>query len=56
MAFSDTKLTNSDQLCRIFKDSFKFANYFNMLEDKDICTLCKFRTKNHKLPIETEGW
>ena len=26
------------------------------MEDKDIYTLCKFRTTNHKLPIETGRW
>ena len=26
------------------------------MEDKDIYTLCKFRTTNHKLPIETARW
>jgi hypothetical protein len=41
---------------RLFKDNFEFENYFNILEDKDIYTLCKFRTTNHKLPIETGRW
>jgi hypothetical protein len=27
-----------------------------MLEDKDMYTLCKFRTTNHKLHIETRRW
>jgi hypothetical protein len=36
---------------RIFKENFEFENYFRVLEDKDIYTLCKFRTNNHKLPI-----
>ena len=31
-------------------------NYFRILEDKDIYTLCKFRTTNHRLPIETGRW
>jgi hypothetical protein len=38
---------------RIFKENFEIENYFRVLEDKDIYTLCKFRTTNHKLPIET---
>ena len=29
---------------RLSKDNFEFENYFNILEDKDIYTLCKFRT------------
>jgi hypothetical protein len=28
---------------RLFKDNFEFENYFNILEDPDIYTLCKFR-------------
>jgi hypothetical protein len=41
---------------RLFKENFEFENYFRVLEDKDIYTLCKFRTTNHKLPIETDRW
>jgi hypothetical protein len=41
---------------RIFKENFEFENYFRILEDKDMHTLCKFRTTNHKLPIETGRW
>jgi phage anti-repressor protein len=41
---------------RLFKDNFELENYFNNLEDKDIYTLCKFRTTNLKLPIETGRW
>ena len=40
----------------IFKENFEFENYFKILEDKDIYILCKFRTTNHKLPIETGRW
>jgi hypothetical protein len=34
---------------KLFKDNFEFENYFHILEEKDIYTLCKFRTTNHKL-------
>jgi hypothetical protein len=27
-----------------------------MLDEKDFLTLCKFRTTNHKLPIEHGRW
>ena len=30
--------------------------FLNILEDKDIYTLCRFRTTNHRLPIETGRW
>jgi hypothetical protein len=34
----------------------KFEKCSHFLEDKDIYTLCKFRTTNHKLPIATGRW
>ena len=40
----------------MFKDTFGFENYFDILEFRDIYTLCKFRTINHKLPIEIGRW
>jgi hypothetical protein len=41
---------------RHYKQIFEFENYFNILENKDIFTFCKFRTNNTKLPIETGRW
>jgi thioester reductase-like protein len=38
---------------RLYKQIFEFENYFNILENKNIFTFCKFRTTNTKLPIET---
>ena len=38
------------------KESFEFENYFKNLDDKNIVTLCRFRTVNHKLPIESGRW
>ena len=37
---------------RIFKTDFKFEEYFNILDEQNSLLLCKFRTTNHKLPIE----
>ena len=53
-----TTIENSSKAInyRIFKDKFEFEQYFNILIDKDIYTFCKFRTANHKLPIETGRW
>ena len=31
-------------------------NVFDILSDKDRITLCKFRTCNHRLPIEIGRW
>ena len=41
---------------KIFKDCFEFENYLNILDDKDRQLLCKFRTCNHRLPIEIDRW
>ena len=41
---------------RLFKEHFEFENYFNIINDRDIYTLCKFRTSNHSLPIEKGRW
>ena len=41
---------------KIFKDTLEFENYFNILEDKDLTALCRFRTTNHRLPIECGRW
>ena len=40
----------------IFKETFIFEQYFDILDEKDFLTLCKFRTTNHKLPIEHGRW
>ena len=41
---------------RIFKEIFEFEKYFDILDRNDCITLCKFRTSNHKLPIEVGIW
>lgn len=41
---------------RIYKDSIDFEDYFNILSKTDSLILCKFRTMNHKLPIESGRW
>jgi hypothetical protein len=33
-------------------ENFEFETYLDILSDKDRITLCKFRTCNHRLPIE----
>ena len=44
------------RLIRIFKSEFIYREYFNNLERRDFLTLSKFRTSNHKLPIEYGRW
>jgi hypothetical protein len=41
---------------RIFKTKFEFEEYFNILNIGDAIRLCRFRTTNHYLPIETGRW
>jgi hypothetical protein len=43
-------------LCVQFKGELKFENYLDILEDKDKFTLCRFRTTNHRLPVEVGRW
>ena len=44
-------------LCyRLYKDTFGFESYLDLLNNRNRITLCKFRTCNHKLPIETGRW
>ena len=41
---------------RMFKQKFKLKNYLLKLSTKNARILCKFRTGNVKLPIETGRW
>ena len=41
---------------KLFKQNYEFEEYLNILNDKDRITYCRFRTGNHKLPIETGRW
>ena len=41
---------------KLFKVELKFENYLDILEDKDTFTLCRFRTTNHRLPVEVGKW
>ena len=48
---------SSKGICYIlFKENFEFETYLDILSDKDRITLCKFRTCNHRLPIEIGRW
>ena len=41
---------------RIFKKELTLEKYFSILHVKYCKLFCKFRTMNHKLPIETGRW
>ncbi|MES9880523.1 MAG: reverse transcriptase family protein [Sedimenticola sp.] len=40
----------------LFKENTKFENYFKILPRSLYLKLVKFRTSNHKLPVETGRW
>jgi hypothetical protein len=45
---------SSKGLCyELFKENFEFEPYLDNLSYKNRITFCKFRTGNHRLPIET---
>jgi hypothetical protein len=41
---------------RIFKYTFGFEDYFNILDENDFLVFWKSRTINHRLPIECSRW
>jgi hypothetical protein len=41
---------------RLYKKGVSFENDLDILKDKDLFLLCRFRTSNHRLPIEIGRW
>ena len=41
---------------RCFKETFEFEKYLEILDSKYLLDFFKFRTSNHKLPIECGRW
>ena len=39
-----------------FQANSGISKFFNNSKDKDLSSLCKFRTTNHKLPTECGCW
>ena len=54
--FCDINGSSKGQIYRLFKTSFGFENYINMLPNKFRKIFIKFRTSNHHLPVETGRW
>jgi len=54
----NSEIENSSKcICyKIFKDTFEFEEYLDNLEYNQRIHFCRFRTCNHKLPIETGRW
>ena len=48
--------SNKGKLYHIYKESIGFEAYLKLLPLTDALSLFKFRTANHKLPIETGRW
>ena len=53
---SDIDITSQSNTYRIFKTSFQQSAYISILPNKLCQKLLKFRTRNHRFPIETGRW
>ena len=51
-----TSKVNESTHYKLFKTTFKFETYFKKLPDKESKLLLKFRTRNHRLPVEVGRW
>ena len=51
-----TSKVNESTHYKLFKTTFKFETYFKKLTDKESKLLLKFRTRNHRLPVEVGRW
>ena len=51
-----TSKVNESTHYKLFKTTFKFETYFKKLTDKETKLLLKFRTRNHRLPVEVGRW
>ena len=54
--YSDIQTNSKTLNYRLFKELFGFEKYLDILETRDIYTLCQFRLINHRLPIESGRW
>lgn len=53
---NDIDNSSKGQIYKIYKENFGFEKYFSILTKKFWKPLIKFRTSNHRLPIETGRW
>ena len=51
-----TSKVNESTHYRLLKTTFKFETYFKKSCDKESKLLLKFRTRNHRLPVEVGRW
>ena len=53
---SQTENSTKALTYRLFKDNIMPESYLEILDSKNAIILCKFRTTNHRLPIEIGRW
>ena len=54
--FSDMHNSSKASNYKLFKENCEFEEYLDILNNKERIVLCKFRTANHRLIIETGRW
>lgn len=54
--FSSIENSSNCQNSRLFKHNFEFENYLIYTPPKYLKYIVKFRTRNHRLPIEVGNW
>ena len=54
--FSNMRNSSKASNYMLFKENCDFEDYLDILSDKERITLCKFRTTNQRLIIETGRW
>lgn len=50
------RLTSNSNFYKIFKTTFQQSNYFSHLSTYYCKTFIRFRTRNHRFPVETGRW
>ena len=48
--------SNKSKMYQIYKSDYGIEQYFKSLKQSDALAMFKYRTANHKLPIETGRW
>jgi hypothetical protein len=54
--YGNLQSSNKGKIYNSFKSTLEFESYFNLLPHSDALNLFKFRSSNHKFPVETGRW
>ena len=54
--FANIETSSNSVFYRIFKKEFGLAKYLSGVQNKRLFSFIKFRTRNHRMPIETGNW